>query len=183
MNSRSTDLGNPPESPVGPIEARHQAEIGTRSVHARSVHGGPIMVARATSFLPSPPRQPAAPGAVKGSVRWVLQAEGLALLTAATAAYAIQGFSWSWFALFFLAPDLTFAAYILGPRWGAAAYNAAHSTIGPLMLGGAALLLRSEPVFMAALIDLAHVGFDRMLGYGLKYGTGFGDTHLGRKGP
>jgi hypothetical protein len=32
------------------------------------------------------------------------------------------------------------------------------------------------------LIDLAHVGFDRMLGYGLKYGTGFGDTHLGRKG-
>jgi hypothetical protein len=35
---------------------------------------------------------------------------------------------------------------------------------------------------MAALIGLAHVGFDRALGYGLKYATGFGDTHLGRKG-
>ena len=32
------------------------------------------------------------------------------------------------------------------------------------------------------LIWLAHVGVDRALGYGLKYGTGFGDTHLGRIG-
>jgi hypothetical protein len=119
---------------------------------------------------------------VVGGVRWVLQAEGLALLIAAAAAYAEQGFGWNWFVLFFLAPDLTFAAYLLGPRWGAAAYNAAHSTIGPLMLGGAGLILGSEPVLMASLIGLAHVGFDRMLAYGLKYGTGFGDTHLGRKG-
>jgi hypothetical protein len=29
---------------------------------------------------------------------------------------------------------------------------------------------------------VAHVGFDRLLGYGLKYGTSFGDTHLGRRG-
>jgi hypothetical protein len=33
-----------------------------------------------------------------------------------------------------------------------------------------------------ALIWLAHVGFDRALGYGLKYATAFGDTHLGRIG-
>jgi Domain of unknown function (DUF4260) len=110
------------------------------------------------------------------------EAEGLALLAAATVAYALQGFGWGWFALFFLAPDLTFAAYVFGPRWGAAAYNAAHSTIGPLALGAAALDLGSAPLEMAALIGLAHVGFDRMLGYGLKYVTAFGDTHLGRKG-
>jgi hypothetical protein len=30
-----------------------------------------------------------------------------------------------------------------------------------------------------AAIWLGHVGFDRMLGYGLKYATGFRDTHLG----
>jgi hypothetical protein len=29
---------------------------------------------------------------------------------------------------------------------------------------------------------MAHVGFDRALGFGLKYGTGFGDTHLSRTG-
>ncbi len=140
------------------------------------------MVARTKALGPARPRHPAAPGAVMGGVKWVLQAEGLALLTASAAAYATQGFGWRWFVLFFLAPDLTFAAYLLGPRWGAAAYNAAHSTIGPLMLGGAGLVLGSEPLILAALIGLAHAGFDRMLGYGLKYGTGFGDTHLGRKG-
>jgi hypothetical protein len=32
------------------------------------------------------------------------------------------------------------------------------------------------------LIWIAHIGFDRALGYGLKYPTGFGDTHLGRSG-
>jgi hypothetical protein len=29
------------------------------------------------------------------------------------------------------------------------------------------------------LIWLAHIGADRGLGYGLKYATAFGDTHLG----
>ena len=33
-----------------------------------------------------------------------------------------------------------------------------------------------------ALIWAAHIGFDRLLGYGLKYGAGFGFTHLGRIG-
>ena len=32
------------------------------------------------------------------------------------------------------------------------------------------------------MIWLAHIGFDRALGYGLKYATGFGFTHPGRIG-
>ena len=32
------------------------------------------------------------------------------------------------------------------------------------------------------MIWLAHIGIDRALGYGLKYSTGFGFTHLGRIG-
>jgi hypothetical protein len=113
------------------------------------------MGALVTALLAAPPLRPAAPGAVTGGVRWLLRVEGLALLIAATAAYAIQGFGWTWFALFFLAPDLTFAGYFLGPRWGAAAYNAAHSTIGPLMLGGIALFLGSEPFAMASLMSVS----------------------------
>jgi hypothetical protein len=37
-------------------------------------------------------------------------------------------------------------------------------------------------VLAAALIWLAHIGFDRALGYGLKYSAGFSFTHLGRIG-
>jgi hypothetical protein len=33
-----------------------------------------------------------------------------------------------------------------------------------------------------AVILLAHIAADRALGYGLKYATGFKDTHLGRIG-
>jgi len=120
----------------------------------------------------------AASADMAGGVRSLLQLEGLALLVVALAAYRQGGFGWGWLALFFLAPDLTFAAYLFGPRWGAAVYNAAHSTIAPLALGAAALALRSAPLEMTALIALAHIGFDRMLGYGLKYPTAFSDTHL-----
>ncbi len=123
-----------------------------------------------------------APGAAANGVRLLLRIEGGALLAAATAAYWTLGFNWTSFALLFFAPDLTFAAYLFGPRAGAAAYNALHSTAGALALGAAALAFRSSPLEMVALIWLAHVGFDRMLGYGLKYSSGFGDTHLGRLG-
>ena len=77
----------------------------------------------------------AAIGAAGGGVRALLRAEGLALAAAATAAYAHAGFSWGLFAALFLAPDLSFAAYWLGPKWGAAAYDLVHSTIAPLALG------------------------------------------------
>jgi hypothetical protein len=33
-----------------------------------------------------------------------------------------------------------------------------------------------------AVIWLAHIGFDRLMGYGLKYATAFGHTHLGMLG-
>ena len=33
-----------------------------------------------------------------------------------------------------------------------------------------------------AFIWTAHIGMDRALGYGLKYPSAFGDTHLGRVG-
>jgi hypothetical protein len=121
-------------------------------------------------------------GAAAGGVRALLRAEGLALAAVATSAYAHAGFSWDLFAALFLAPDLSFAAYLLGPRWGAAAYNLVHSTIAPLALGAGGLALGVPLAEAIALIGLAHVGFDRALGYGLKYSVAFGATHLGRIG-
>ena len=132
-----------------------------------------------TAARPSRTETPAI-GAAGGGVGALLRAEGLALAAAATAAYVHAGFSWGLFAALFLAPDLSFAAYLFGPKWGAAGYNLVHSTIAPLALGGLGLAL-GAPLFQAiALIALAHIGFDRALGYGLKYSAGFGATHLGR---
>ncbi len=110
--------------------------------------------------------------------------EGALVLAPASAIYVAgdQPFAW-WVALIvFFAPDLSFFAYLAGPRWGALGYNAVH-----IYGFGAALMavgwLMSAPVVLAlGLLWLAHSGFDRMFGYGLKLPTAFQDTHLGRIG-
>jgi hypothetical protein len=99
-----------------------------------------------------------------------------------TMLYAVWGGSWWLYAILFLAPDLSFAGYLAGPRIGAIVYNAAHSYLTPIALMTTGSTLGSPLVLFIAMIWLAHIGFDRALGYGLKYATGFGFTHLGRIG-
>lgn len=119
-------------------------------------------------------------GAVTGNVRLWLRLEGLAAVVLAVYLYARGGHSWLLFAALLLAPDLSFAAYAAGARIGAIVYNAVHSYVGPLLLAAWFVADGRPPVL--ALIWVAHIGLDRLLGYGLKYPTGFGDTHLGTIG-
>jgi hypothetical protein len=121
-------------------------------------------------------------GNATGGVKRLLRGEGLALLGCAAAAYWRVGGDWKQFAVLFLAPDLAFLGYLAGPRVGSLAYNTAHTTILPLALLALGMALGNPLAIQLALIWLAHAGFDRALGYGLKYGTGFGFTHLGRIG-
>ena len=112
----------------------------------------------------------------------MLRLEGLAALIAALLAYHALNQTWWLFVILFLTPDLSFAAYGLGPRIGATVYNTVHAyvTAAVAALLGYAL---AQPILIAiAVIWIAHIGMDRALGYGLKYPTGFGDTHLGRIG-
>jgi len=92
------------------------------------------------------------------------------------------GGSWQTFAILFLVPDLSMLGYLAGRRLGAAAYNTAHSYIGAALLGAFGAAVVSPIAVQVALIWAAHIGFDRLLGYGLKYPTAFGDTHLGLAG-
>ncbi len=124
----------------------------------------------------------AAGGLASGGVRAVLRLEGAAAFAAAIALYGYGGFSWLAFAVLFLAPDLAMLAYLVGPRAGALAYNLVHTYALALPVALAGFALGSTVASALALIWIAHIGFDRMLGYGLKYRTGFGDTHLGRLG-
>jgi hypothetical protein len=120
--------------------------------------------------------------AVAGTPLRLLRLEGAALLIIAIILYAQAGASWWLFAALVLAPDVSFIGYLAGPRAGAFAYNTAHATIGPLALALVGQLAPSPMCTAVALVWLVHIGADRMLGYGLKYGAGFGATHLGRIG-
>jgi hypothetical protein len=122
-----------------------------------------------------------APG-VAGGPRLLLRLEGAALLLLGVMLYAKTAMPWWLFAVLFLTPDLSFLGYLAGPRVGAIAYNSAHTLLGPIALALAGFGLPSFDLIALSLIWTAHIGFDRMLGYGLKYTAGFGFTHLGRIG-
>jgi len=70
--------------------------------------------------------------------------------------------------------------YLGGPRIGALTYDVVHTYVGPLALGVAGVVGDTDIAIQVALIWAAHIGADRVLGYGLKYPTGFKDTHLQR---
>jgi hypothetical protein len=110
--------------------------------------------------------------------RWLLRLEGAAILFSTIILYAQGHFRWWLYAVLFLAPDLSMLGYLANVRVGAAVYNFAHTFAGPLSLLAIGLILPAPQVFPYGLIWLSHMGFDRMLGYGLKYPTQFKDTHL-----
>ncbi|MCB8821710.1 DUF4260 domain-containing protein [Microvirga rosea] len=120
--------------------------------------------------------------AVRGAPRQILRLEGAALFLLATIGFGLTGLSWWLFVVLFLAPDLGLIGYLAGPQKGAILYNALHSTIAPALLAGCWFLVREPLLAGLAAIWAAHIGFDRTLGYGLKYASAFGDTHLGRIG-
>lgn len=112
--------------------------------------------------------------------RLLLHIEGAAVLLTACVGYHQLHGSWLWFALLILTPDLFMLGYIVNKAVGAAIYNLAHTYTAPLLLFTIFWLAGQESYSWLVLIWLAHIGLDRMLGYGLKYETAFKDTHLQR---
>jgi hypothetical protein len=123
-----------------------------------------------------------ATGVVTGGLRTLLRLEGLTLFAGMTLLYGVwDGSWWIYLALFFL-PDLSFLAYLADKKTGAIVYNTAHCYMAPMTLMITGFAISAPLTLSIAMIWLAHIGFDRALGYGLKYQAGFGFTHLGRIG-
>jgi hypothetical protein len=122
------------------------------------------------------------PGAVRGSVAVTLRLEGAVALTLAVFAYRATGAGWLMFAILFLAPDLSMIGYLINERVGAWIYNFGHSYLTPSAVALLGIALGTTILWPIALIWAAHIGFDRLVGYGLKYSEAFGATHLGWKG-
>lgn len=115
-------------------------------------------------------------------LRTVFRLESIAAFLAGLLAYHHLGGSWGMFGALFLAPDLSLLGYLAGPRAGALAYNSVHSYLFAAGLALVGALAGAPLLFQLAAIAVAHAGLDRALGYGLKYATGFRDTHLGTVG-
>jgi len=110
-------------------------------------------------------------------VKWLLHLEGLCVLLLALSAYATIDASWMLFIVCFFVPDISLLGYLVSPTLGAANYNIAHTYTLAFALIATGLF--AYPVALPlGIILAAHIGMDRMLGFGLKYEKKFSETHL-----
>ncbi len=117
-----------------------------------------------------------------GSVRALLRLEGGAGLVVAIATYFAEGGNPWLLVPLVVAVDVSMVGYLANARLGAITYNALHTWATGIAVLGAGLWTDTAILAIAGAVLVAHVGMDRVLGYGLKYPTGFADTHLGRIG-
>lgn len=111
----------------------------------------------------------------------LLRLEALMALMASLVVYSVVLHGhWTLFAIFFLTPDLALLGYLgrNSLHFAAAAYNAAHTYAFPVILGLAAWRWTAPHASQFALIWIAHIAFDRLLGFGLKYPQAFKPTHI-----
>jgi hypothetical protein len=110
----------------------------------------------------------------------LLRLEGLTVFIGAIALYASQHYSGLAFVLLLLVPDVSMIGYRISLRAGSQIYNAAHVYTLPALLIALGLVLSAPIAIQIGLIWAAHIGMDRVAGYGLKYATEFKDTHMQR---
>jgi hypothetical protein len=110
----------------------------------------------------------------------LLRMEGFLILSVSVLLYWQMHFGWLIFVILLLAPDISMVGYLGGVKIGASIYNLVHTLIGPLLLIGFSLLTARNSLLAYGLIWTAHIGMDRVMGFGLKYPTNFKDTHLQR---
>ena len=128
----------------------------------------------AMSTNPAPPLGP-------DVMAW-LRLEGLAGLVAGVVLFGQLGGAWLILVPAVLLVDVSMVGYLRGPRLGALTYNLAHQWATGLAVLGCGLASGVSLLALAGAVLIAHVGMDRVAGYGLKFPTSFQDTHLGRIG-
>jgi len=99
----------------------------------------------------------------------LLRVEGAAVFASSCILYHTMEGSWLWFGLLFLAPDISLLGFLRGGRIGAAFYNFIHSYTIPLVIAVILIFTREYYYLWIVLIWFAHIGCDRLVGYGLKY--------------
>ncbi len=110
----------------------------------------------------------------------LLRAEGGIVFVVSILLYGELRASWILFVVLVLAPDLSILGYLFGVRLGTGLYNFFHVLVTPLLLIALSIFYKQLWLLPYGLIWTAHIGVDRLLGFGLKYPTQFQDTHFQR---
>ncbi|MFC7523681.1 DUF4260 domain-containing protein [Parapedobacter sp. GCM10030251] len=115
-------------------------------------------------------------------MKLLLKLEYAAVFAACYVATLSFGYVWWLFFALLLLPDVSMVGYAVNNKWGAILYNLFHHQGVAVLAIGIGWFNAQQTVLLTGIILLGHIAMDRMLGYGLKYMTGFQDTHLGKIG-
>jgi hypothetical protein len=112
----------------------------------------------------------------------IIKLEEAALFLLSICLWGQLHYAWYWWLVWILAPDLSMFAYAAGNRIGAIGYNIVHHKAVAIVIYLVGWYMHDRLTQSVGLILLAHSSMDRAMGYGLKYFSGFSDTHLGKIG-
>jgi hypothetical protein len=102
--------------------------------------------------------------------RSILQAEGLAALLVCISVYVSRGQSVVLFAALFFVPDIAYVGFAFSRIGGVTIYNLLHNFVLPTGLAAYGYIAKDPLAIDIALIWGAHIGFNRLIGVGMKAG-------------
>lgn len=112
----------------------------------------------------------------------IVSLESLGLFILSIFLFSQLSYAWWLFPALLLLPDLSMIGYAFGPKIGAILYNIFHHQLLGISLYLMGIYGQLEVLQLIGIIIFAHSAMDRVFGYGLKYFSGFQDTHLGKIG-
>lgn len=115
-------------------------------------------------------------------MKQIIRIEEAALFLLSWYFFCDAGFAWWWWWVWLLAPDISMVGYLINARIGAYLYNFVHHKAIAVLVILIGTMSLSPWLAAAGWLLLGHSSMDRVFGYGLKYLSGFKDTHLGRIG-
>ena len=113
----------------------------------------------------------------------LVRLEEIALLILSIYALCFLNAQWWYYLLLLIGPDVSMLGYLVGPRVGAFTYNLFHHKFTAIALFLLGIISSTWMLQVIGAVLFGHSSLDRIFGYGLKYYSGFSDTHLGTIGP
>ena len=115
------------------------------------------------------------------TLRTLLNLEELLLFIGSVILFGlITEYSWWMYALLFFLPDVSFGAYLINTKTGAFFYNLLHHKGVMIVLILTGYFAQLPLIVAVGIVFFGHSAFDRIFGYGLKFGDDFKHTHLGK---
>ena len=93
--------------------------------------------------------------------------------------FSTLSYTWWWFLVLILLPDIGMLGYLVNTKTGALTYNVFHHKGLAILIFLVGIYFEIEVMQLLGSILFSHAALDRVFGYGLKYADNFKNTHLG----